>query len=90
MAPTGHHLDERRLRRLLDVGRGLVSELDPEVVLTQVIQVARELTGARYAALGILSPGGTELERFITSGIDEKTQGGDRGAAARAGLCWES
>ena len=43
-----------RLRRLLEVGRVLVSELDPEAVLHQVLEVARELTGARYAALGIL------------------------------------
>ncbi|HEX5911202.1 MAG TPA: GAF domain-containing protein, partial [Thermoleophilaceae bacterium] len=74
MSSTGHHLDERRLRRLLDVGRALVSELDPDAVLDQVLQVARELTGARYAALGILDPGGTELERFITSGIDDQTR----------------
>ena len=74
MDASGHHLDERRLRRLLDVGRGLVSELDPEAVLSQVPQVARELTGARYAALGVLNPGRTELERFITSGIDHETR----------------
>lgn len=74
MEATGHNLDEGRLRRLLDVGRGLVTELDPEAVLTQVLQVARELTGAHYAALGILNPGGNELERFITSGIDDRTR----------------
>jgi len=51
-----------------------VSELDPEAVLTQVVHVARELTGAHYAALGVLNPGGTELERFITSGIDDETR----------------
>ena len=71
MNPVG--LDEHRLRRLLEVGRGLVSELDPEAVLRQVLEVARELTGARYAALGILDPAGRELERFITSGIGEET-----------------
>jgi len=67
-------LDERSLRRLLEVGRVLVSELDPEAVLHQVLEVARELTGARYAALGILDPAGRELERFITSGIDDETR----------------
>ena len=45
-------LDERRLRRLIDVGRGLVAQLDLEAVLREVVEVARELTGARYAALG--------------------------------------
>ena len=34
--------------------QGLVAELDLEAVLREVLEVARELTGARYAALGIL------------------------------------
>jgi two-component system, NarL family, sensor histidine kinase DevS len=66
-------LDEPRLRRLIEVGRSLVSELDLETVLRRVLEVARELTGARYAALGILDGEKTELERFITAGIDEET-----------------
>ena len=40
--------------RLLEVGRSLVSELDLENLLEQVLDTAKELTGARYAALGIL------------------------------------
>lgn len=72
MNPGG--LDERSLRRLLEVGLVLVSELDPEAVLHQVLEVARDLTGARYAALGILDPAGRELERFITSGVDDETR----------------
>ena len=46
-------LDERRLRRLIEVGRTLVAELDLDAVLNRLLEVARELTGARYAALGI-------------------------------------
>lgn len=64
------HLDEQRLRRLIDVGRGLLSQLDLEAVLDQVLETAREITGARYAALGILDRDRRELERFITRGID--------------------
>jgi signal transduction histidine kinase len=67
-------LDERRLRRLIDVGRGLVAQLDLEAVLSEVIEVARELTGARYAALGILDEDRRELERFIYVGIDDETR----------------
>jgi signal transduction histidine kinase len=67
-------LDERRLRRLIDVGRGLVAQLDLEAVLREVVEVARELTGARYAALGILDEDRRELERFIYVGIDEETR----------------
>jgi len=67
-------LDEHRLRRLIDVGRGLVAQLDLEAVLGEVVEVARELTGARYAALGILDEDRRELERFIYVGIDEPTR----------------
>lgn len=67
-------LDEPRLRELIDVGRSLVAELDPEVVFRRVLEVACELTGARYAALGVLDEDRHELERFITYGIDEETR----------------
>ena len=39
------------MRRLLDAGRALVGELDPQAVLYRVLAAAREVTGARYAAL---------------------------------------
>ena len=67
-------LDERKLRELIEVGRSLVAELDPEVILARVLEVACELTGARYAALGVLDGDRQELERFITHGIDEETR----------------
>jgi signal transduction histidine kinase len=66
-------LDERRLRRILEVGRNVVAELDLEAVLQSVLDEARELTGARYAALGILDGPRRELERFLTRGIDDET-----------------
>ena len=62
---------EDRLRRLLDVGETLVSELDPELVLDRILAEARRLTGARYAALGVLDEQRKELERFITAGIGQ-------------------
>ena len=66
-------LSEERLRRLIDVGRGLLSHLaDPEAVLDEVLETAREITDARYAALGILDDDRRELERFITRGIDRE------------------
>ena len=61
------------LRRLIDVGSEVVSELDHESVLQRVIEAAREFTGARYAALGVLDSSRSELERFLTSGIDPAT-----------------
>jgi signal transduction histidine kinase len=67
-------LDEPRLRELIDVGRSLMAELDPEVVFRRVLEVACQLTGARYAALGVLDEDRHELERFITHGIDEEAR----------------
>jgi signal transduction histidine kinase len=66
-------LDETRLRRLIDAGRGLLAPLDVEPVLEQLLDVAREVTGARYAAVGVLDERRQELERFITAGIDDET-----------------
>ena len=65
--------NEHKLRRLLDVGRGLVGELDREAVLHRILEEARDLTGARYAALGVLDETRSELERFLTVGVDAPT-----------------
>jgi signal transduction histidine kinase len=59
-------------RGILDVAKSVLSELDLDVVLDRVLASARELTGARYAALGVLGESRTELARFITTGIDEQ------------------
>ncbi len=67
-------LDAQRLRRILEVGRAVVAELDLETVLERVLAEARDLTGARYAALGILDDERRELERFLTLGFDEATR----------------
>jgi signal transduction histidine kinase len=64
---------EDRLRRLLDVGETLVSELDPDMVLERILEEAQRLTGARYAALGVLDERRSKLERFVTAGIDRAT-----------------
>jgi two-component system, NarL family, sensor histidine kinase DevS len=66
----GTSTEELWLRRLLEVGRSLVTELDLKVVLDRVLETAREITGARYAAVGVLNDRRTELAEFLTSGID--------------------
>jgi signal transduction histidine kinase len=66
--------DDDRIRRLLDVGRTLIAELDPEAVLDRILEEAREITGARYAALGVLNEERNELERFLTAGVDGATR----------------
>jgi len=63
---------QETLRRLLEVGRAIVSELDPEAVLERVLEEAQAITGARYAALGVLDEERSALERFLTRGIDQQ------------------
>lgn len=60
--------------RLLEVARELVSELDLEEVLAKVLEAARELTGARYAALGVLNESKRGLERFLYRGIGDEVR----------------
>jgi signal transduction histidine kinase len=63
-------LDEGRLRRLIEAGRSLVAERELEAVFERLLDVARELTGARYAAIGVLDERRETLADFITAGID--------------------
>ena len=60
------------MRRLLEAGILLTSELSLDALLLKVVELAAELTGARYAALGVLDPSAAYLERFITTGIDDE------------------
>jgi two-component system, NarL family, sensor histidine kinase DevS len=69
-----HETQEERFKRLLEVGTTLLSELDLEALLRSVVEAARELTSAQYAALGVLDREGKELERFIYLGIDDETK----------------
>lgn len=39
-------------------------------VLQRVVDISRELSGARYAALGVLDESG-QLKAFLTSGMDD-------------------
>jgi len=59
-----------RLRVLVDAGIALSSELSLDGLLQRIVETAAELTGARYAALGVIDKSGQALERFLTTGID--------------------
>jgi signal transduction histidine kinase len=65
--------DRDRLRKLLDAGIGLTSELSLDSLLEKLVEIAAELTGARYAALGVIDESRTAVERFVTSGVDAET-----------------
>ena len=59
---------------VLGVACGVLGDLDLERVLERVLESARELAGARYAAIGVLDESRTALARFITTGVDESTR----------------
>ncbi|HYT12888.1 MAG TPA: GAF domain-containing sensor histidine kinase [Candidatus Nitrosopolaris sp.] len=56
---------------LLEAGLTLASELSLPIVLQRIVDLAAQLTDARYGALGVIGEGG-ELEQFITTGISAK------------------
>ncbi len=58
-----------RLRGLLRANAAVAAELSLPVVLRRIVDVARELLGARYAALGVIGRDG-QLEQFVHAGMD--------------------
>ncbi len=56
---------------VLKVARSVLEQLDVDEVLGRVLEAARELTGARYAALGVLDESREGLARFLTRGISD-------------------
>ena len=45
-----------------------------DYVLQEVVDAARDVVGARYAALGVLGEDRATLVRFVTSGLDEEAR----------------
>jgi len=60
-----------RLRGLLRANALVAGDLSLPVVLRQIVGAARDLLGARYAALGVLGRDG-ELEQFVHAGMDDE------------------
>jgi signal transduction histidine kinase len=65
---------QERLRGLLRANALVAGELSLPVVLRQIVAAARDLVGARYAALGVLGRDG-ELEQFVHAGVGEELAG---------------
>jgi signal transduction histidine kinase len=59
-----------RYERLLESGLTLAAELSLPAALQRIVELAAELTGARYGALGVLGRDGT-ISEFITTGVTE-------------------
>lgn len=63
-----------RFERLLAAGVAIFSRHDLDHVLQEVVDAAREVVGARYAALGVLGDDRETLVQFVTSGLDDATR----------------
>jgi two-component system, NarL family, sensor histidine kinase DevS len=63
-----------RLERLIYATSALITELSLDGVLQRVVQVAAEVIGAHYAAIGVLAPDGRVLETFTTYGISDEVR----------------
>jgi signal transduction histidine kinase len=62
---------QRQLKALNEAGLTLAAELDSASVLQKIVDLAREVAGARYAALGIFNENG-EVVQFLTTGITQE------------------
>lgn len=65
---------ERQQRALVEAGKALSSERSLDGVLHRIVELAMNLTGARYGALGVLDADQQQLASFVTVGIDAETQ----------------
>jgi signal transduction histidine kinase len=72
MSPGRKPTAQARLERLLFANLSLATELSIDRVLQKVTDVAVELIGCRYAALGVLGPDGRALESFTTTGLSQE------------------
>ena len=57
---------------LFEAVTAISSDLDLRSVLTRLVESATRLTGARYAAMGVIGGSGDDLVEFVTTGIDDE------------------
>ncbi|MEX0651276.1 MAG: GAF domain-containing sensor histidine kinase [Actinomycetota bacterium] len=69
----------QRDQALIEAGMILASELSLDAVLQRIVELAVEITDARYGALGVLTPDHRAIEEFITVGVtlEERAAIGD-------------
>lgn len=61
-----------RVERLSAAVLQITAERDLDQVLQQITDSARAVVGCKFAALGVLDKSGTELARFVVSGVSEE------------------
>ncbi|MCS6860051.1 MAG: ATP-binding protein [Abditibacteriales bacterium] len=69
---TAAAVRQDRLTALLEAGITLSSELSLGAVLQKIVEIARAVIGAQYAALGVVGEDGM-LTQFFFTGVDQKT-----------------
>ncbi|WP_380277782.1 GAF domain-containing protein [Kitasatospora purpeofusca] len=62
-----------RMQRLLEAVVSVGAGLDLHATLHRIAAGAAELVDARYAALGVVAPGGQGLQDFIHVGVEDET-----------------
>ncbi|AZP18940.1 GAF domain-containing protein [Streptomyces aquilus] len=62
-----------RVPQLLEAMRSVGSGLELHSTLDRICETAAELTGARYAAIGVIDENGRGLADFVHHGVDEAT-----------------
>lgn len=65
---------QARLRDLISASNAIVSDIDLSTVLTRIVEVAKRLLGAEYAAMGVTAGDG-HLEQFIHVGMTDEVVG---------------
>ncbi len=74
-APAEPDVLRVRYERLLAAGVEIASEHTLDGVLRRVVESARSVVGARYAALGVLDEDGGALVAFETAGLSDDERG---------------
>jgi signal transduction histidine kinase len=72
--PARPTVSSERLEELVSAGLLLNSELSLDGVLQRVAELACQIIGSRYAAIGVLSDDHLRLDAFVTAGIDQETR----------------
>jgi len=65
---------QERLIQLVTATSALITDMSLDGVLHRVVQVAADVIGARYAAIGLVGPDGKVLESFTAHGIEPELQ----------------
>ena len=75
---SDHVRDRDRAELLIEAGLALASERALGSVLQRIVELAVDITAARYGAISVLAPDG-RIEEFITEGItdEERAEIGD-------------